>query len=155
MKPAILSLIPKYSSSYIPKVVLTTFPQPLPLLHQPEYLDLQYHKLLKVCESVKVNITNDMAIAVERETRLQSNSTLWFKYRAGRVTASRMKAVCHTDASNPSQSLVKSISKLATQIGAYFHGMPIFTGPTQKHLSSLADKQHGVVDMRSLRVNVT
>ena len=30
-------------------------------------------------------------------------------YRAGRVTASRMKQVCHTNASLPSQSLVKTI----------------------------------------------
>ena len=45
-----------------------------------------------------------MAVAVENETRSQANSKLWFRYRAGRVTASRMKAVCHMDATNPSQS---------------------------------------------------
>ena len=50
-----------------------------------------------------------MAQAVEKETRKQSKTALWFKYRAGRVTASRMKAVCHTDVTNPAQSLVKSI----------------------------------------------
>ena len=43
------------------------------------------------------------------ETRDQSKSNLWFTYRAGRITASRMKSVCHTDISNPSQSLIKTI----------------------------------------------
>jgi len=85
------------------------FPQPLPLLHRSEYLDMEYHRLLKVCESTEISITDEMAVAVENETRSQANSKLWFRYRAGRVTASRMKAVCHTDATNPSQSLVKSI----------------------------------------------
>ena len=54
-------------------------------------------------------ITEEMAVLVELETRDQSNCKLWFTYRAGRITASRMKSVCHTDSSNPSQSLVKTI----------------------------------------------
>ena len=108
-KPAMLSLVPKYSSSYVPKRMLGAFPQPLPMLHKPVYMELEYHELLKVCESVTVEVTEEMALAVEKETRLQSNSKLWFKYRAGRVTASRMKAACHTDPANPSQSLVKTI----------------------------------------------
>ena len=70
---------------------------------------MEYHELLKVCETVEINVTNEMAIAVEKAMRNQSNSKLWFKNRAGRITASRMKAVCHTDAANPSQSLMKCI----------------------------------------------
>ena len=103
-KPAILSLVDKYSPSYVPKSFLDKIPQPLPLLYQPEHMELEYHKLLKECESVKIQISEEMALAVEKETRSQSKSKLWFKFRAGRVTASRMKAVCHTDSSNPSQA---------------------------------------------------
>ena len=103
-RPAVLSLISKHSSAYIPKRLLPTFPQPLPLLHRSEYLDMEYHRLLKVCESTEIKITDEMAVAVEKETRSQANSKVWFRYRAGRVTASRMKAVCHMDATNPSQS---------------------------------------------------
>ncbi len=51
-----------------------------------------------------------MAKSVERETRAQSKSNLWITYRAGRIIASRMKSVCHTDSTNPSQSLVKLVS---------------------------------------------
>ena len=108
-KPAILSLIPKHSDPYVPKRMLSTFPVPLPLLHKPEYIELGYPDLLKLCESQVVTVTDEMALCVEKETRLQSGSNLWFRYRAGRITASRMKAVCHTDHTNPSQSLVKTI----------------------------------------------
>ena len=110
-KPALLSLIPEYLDNYIPKTSFTNFPQPLTSLQKPEYLKLPYHDLLNVCGKVfvEVTITDDMAKAVESETRQQHKTNLWFKYRAGRVTASRMKAVCHTDITNPSQSLVKSV----------------------------------------------
>ena len=108
-KPAILSLIPKYADSYMPKSSSSDFPQPLKSLKQSSYVDLDYHELLKVCESASVEITAEMAKLVEKATRSQSQSKLWFKYRAGRITASRMKAVCHTDAGNPAQSLIKSI----------------------------------------------
>ena len=55
-----------------------------------------------------------MTLAIEKETRLQSNSKFWFKYRAGRVTASRMKAVCHTDPANPSQKLSVTLKCFAS-----------------------------------------
>ena len=86
-KPAILSLVPDYSTSYVPKCFLDAFPKSLSLLHQPEYVELEYHMLLDVCDSVNVEIREEMAVAVEKETRLQSNSKLWFKYQAGRITA--------------------------------------------------------------------
>ena len=47
-------------------------------------------------KNLSLEFTDEMAKSVESETRLQSKSKLWFKYRAGRVTASRMKAVCRT-----------------------------------------------------------
>jgi len=57
-----------------------------------------------------------MAQAMEMETRRQSKTPLWFKYRARKVTAFLMKAVCHTDGTNPAQSLVKEfvIQRLLT-----------------------------------------
>ena len=70
---------------------------------------MKFHELLKECESVSLNITDKMAQNVEAATRDQSKSKLWYKYRAGRITASRMKAVCHTNPSKPSQSLIKGI----------------------------------------------
>ena len=108
-KPAILSLIPKFADSYMPKSSHAGFPKPLKSLKQASYLDLDYHELLKVCESVSVEVTEEMAKLVEKATRSQSQSKLWFKYRAERIIASRMKAVCHTDAGNPAQSLITTV----------------------------------------------
>lgn len=46
---------------------------------------------------------------MEAVTRQQANNQLWFHFREGRVTASRMKAVCRTDENNPSQHVIKSV----------------------------------------------
>jgi len=108
-KPAVLSLVSPHSDVYVPKISLPTFPQPLTSLRNPDHCKLSYPDLLETCENVSIEVTDDMAQAVEKETRKQSKTALWFKYRAGRVTASRMKAVCHTDITNPAQSLVKGI----------------------------------------------
>ena len=70
---------------------------------------MEYQDLLTACESVSVDITKEMADSVAKATRDQSNSKLWFKYQAGRVTASKMKSVCHTDPAKPAQSLIKGI----------------------------------------------
>ena len=108
-KPAVLSLVSLHSDMYVPKVSLPAFPKPMTSLRNPAHCKLNYLDLLKACDNVSIEATDDMAQAVEKETRKQSKTALWFKYRAGRVTASRMKAVCHTDITNPAQSLVKSI----------------------------------------------
>ena len=55
-------------------------------------------------------MTQESMTAVEMETKGQSKSNLWFTYRAGRITTSRMKSACHTDPSHPSQSLIKAIA---------------------------------------------
>lgn len=108
-KPAILSIIDPYSDSYIPKVAQPSFPKPLQQLYDDKYLTYGFIELLSACEEIEISLTDEMATSVEVETRGQSNSNLWFTYRAGRITASRMKSTCHTDPSNPSQSLIKTI----------------------------------------------
>lgn len=108
-RPAILSVHPKYSGKYIPKVRTGTLPRPLQSLYDRKCLSLNYEELLSVCDTINIHITNDMAKAVQQATVKQSASKLWYKFRAGRVTASRMKQVCHTSLSKPSQSLIKTI----------------------------------------------
>ena len=76
-KPAILQLIPKYSDKYIPKTPLPEFPLPLTELHKPEHLELSYHELLKLCETVSVVVTEVNARAVEKETKVQHKTKLW------------------------------------------------------------------------------
>ena len=108
-KVAVLSVVPEYSDVYVPKTTLSTFPQPIASLYKLEYVSLGYQCLLDVCKDVTLTVTHEMAEQVELQTRQQANSKLWFKYRAGRVTASNMKAVCHTDSTKPSKSLIKRI----------------------------------------------
>ena len=108
-KPAVLSVVPTFSDKYVPKSSLVTFPKPLSTLYQSELLQLNYDELLARCELVSTDITQEMADAVEKETRAQNQSKFWFKQRAGRVTASKMRAVCHTNLAHPSPSLIKTI----------------------------------------------
>ena len=111
-KAAILSLVPPHSSDFLPSSLLSArLPPLLSDLYKPEYLQMPYHCLLNACEDVfkMLHVTEQQAVNLEKETRAQSKSKLWFRHRAGRVTASRFKSVLSTDLARPSQSLVKSI----------------------------------------------
>ena len=63
----------------------------------------------EVCKNIKIDITPEQSKLVEELTRGQSTSKLWFRYRAGRITASKMKSCCNAKAEDPSESLIKSI----------------------------------------------
>ena len=51
---------------------------------------------------------------VESLTRKQSNCLIWHHMRCGRITASKVYDVLHTDINNPSTSLIESIWKEST-----------------------------------------
>ncbi|SMN01988.1 hypothetical protein SPONN_289 [uncultured Candidatus Thioglobus sp.] len=108
-KPAILSVVEQFTDQYIPKTRSGVFPNTISSLYNSKYLSSNYTELLHICDSVSIDFTDDMVKAVRTETVKQAGSKLWFKFRAGRVTASRMKQACHTDPAMPSQSLVKAI----------------------------------------------
>ena len=56
-----------------------------------------------------VSLTPEQVHMVELKTREQFKCKLWYEQWAGRVTASNLRKVLHTDFSNPSVSLVKTI----------------------------------------------
>ena len=93
----------------MPKSSNKEFPPPLCILKDTKYMEMDYHDFLTGCKSISIDITPKSADTIERATRDHSNSKLWFKYRACRMTASRMKALCHTNAGKPVQSLIKGI----------------------------------------------
>ena len=66
-------------------------------------MGLPYDDLLQKCEAV---FTEQQAKHITRD---QAHSKVWFRYRAGRVTASRFKAAANTNHLKPSQSLLKMI----------------------------------------------
>lgn len=108
-KPAILSIIEPFCEDYIPKPVTPSFPQVLNDLYDPTCVKRNFTELLGHCETVKITVSDEQAKNVEEATRTQAKSKLWHRYRAGRITASRFKAACSTNAANPSVSLIKTI----------------------------------------------
>ena len=92
-KAVILSITPGYSKTFIPVSCTDKFPLCLSTLYKAEYLDLSYDLLLLECEKVfsSLMVTNDQAANLKKETRKQAKSRLWFRYRAGRIAASKFK----------------------------------------------------------------
>ena len=108
-KSAILSLIEPYSDSFVPKVIGENFPPVLTELLKDEAVHMDYSDLLFMCKDVDISVSEEQAKAVEAATRDQASSKLWFRFRAGRITASKMKTACCTDPKQPSQSFIKSV----------------------------------------------
>ena len=108
-RPAILSVTEPYNKDFIPKDANSSLPKPLTDLINEECTDMKEDELRRKCQGIKIDITQKEADLIECKTREQSKSKVWFKYRAGRITASRMKAACRTKLDNPSRSLIKAI----------------------------------------------
>ena len=108
-KPAILSLVQPYSDKYVPQPMTENFPPVLTELRNESAIHMNYSELLKMCQNIEIKVTEEQAKAVERATREQSNSKLWYRFRAGRITASKMKTACCTDPTMPAQSLIKNV----------------------------------------------
>eukprot|EP00117_Sycon_ciliatum_P019190 scpid45373/ scgid17476/ PHD finger protein ING1; Protein INHIBITOR OF GROWTH 1 len=109
-KPSLLSLVPGFCDRYVPSKP-EGYPPILDLLYEPDMLDASFGDLLVRCEAVfpAVCVSEEEARAVEQATRNQADSKAWFEFRAGRITASKLKSAVRTDISQPSASLVRSV----------------------------------------------
>ena len=107
-KPGILSIVSGYGHMYKADHSILSFP--LSSSFESTCLNMSYTDLVK-CENVfqDLTISEQQCKNIEVSTRDQAHSKLWFRFRAARVTASKFKAACHTDLTQPSQSLIKSI----------------------------------------------
>lgn len=108
-KAVILSVVPGHSSKFQPLTLQAKYPETLTELYDPANTELGYSDLLEKCQDVKIDVTSDQSKCLEEATRTQSESKLWYRHRAGRVTASKMKRVCRSNPDQPSQSLIKSV----------------------------------------------
>ena len=108
-KPAILSIVSGYAHMY--EIDHSVLSLPLSSLFNSTCLNMSYIDLLAKSETVfeSLAISEEQCKNIEVSTRAQANCKLWFHFRAGRITASKFKAACHTDFTQPSQSLIKSI----------------------------------------------
>ena len=105
-----MSLIDPYSDSFVPKPIAENFPLVLTeLRNDSEAVHMGYSELLSLCSEVDISVSEDQAKAVEEATRDQADSKLWFRFRAGRITASKMKTACCTNPKQPAKSLIKSV----------------------------------------------
>ncbi|PFX15513.1 hypothetical protein AWC38_SpisGene20263 [Stylophora pistillata] len=82
IKPVVLSLVQPYAESYVKSsrhiTTVTDF-------FDKKYLELSYPELLKVCMSIKLDITKENIDQVERDTIKQAKGINFFKHRAGRI----------------------------------------------------------------------
>ena len=109
-KPGILSIVPGFCERYVPTRP-AGFPAYITDLYDEAMLDASLDVLLNRCDDVLkgMGVTAAESAAVEKATRDQSKSKLWFRFRAGRVTASKFRDAAHTPPANPSSSLIRAI----------------------------------------------
>nr|CAH7743098.1 unnamed protein product [Callosobruchus chinensis] len=92
----------------ISKESLERLPTVLDLFRE-ENMTKSYPKLIKSAKEIHIFISEDDISKIEKATPNQSQNPNWFIQRSGGITASRFKAVCKTNKTNPSLSLIKSI----------------------------------------------
>ena len=94
------------------------FPPTIISLFSPVKIKFSYDELVTTAENVKgsYSVTDEETRNLEEGTRLQARCKLWEVHRAGQVTASNLRAVVHTDANNPSKSLIKSMLSRDLQV---------------------------------------
>jgi hypothetical protein len=103
-KSIILSIVPPFNKDFLPKN--TYLPDTITALFNEKYMELNYMELLEKCHDIQLSITEAGCKSIEKETQNQAASKVWFAQRAGRITASKLKAACRTDISKPSKSLI-------------------------------------------------
>ncbi|XP_076314943.1 uncharacterized protein LOC143227375 [Tachypleus tridentatus] len=112
VKSGFLSLTKDYARHYVPAAVSVPLPQPLTLLRRHNPISVE--ELNQVCDDIFTSLTISVeeATALEKLTRQQWKSRLWYDHRADRITASKFKAACRTSVANPFKSLLKQICYL-------------------------------------------
>ena len=93
----------------MPTLEKRSFPTLLGDLKHKDAISLNYAELLKRTECIQITVSPEEVDNVEVATRKQADYKLWNEFRAGRITASKMKKVFSTDPANPSQSLIMSV----------------------------------------------
>lgn len=76
-------------------------------IYQEEYEHKTLQQLVDLADDIILIVSQETIKKVEEETRRQAQNNLWFLLRAGRITASNFSAVCRTEVSKPSISLLK------------------------------------------------
>lgn len=106
-KAAILSVTEPYASQRKLEQESKDLPDFLTDIYKEENKKLSLEDLKKI--NVDFSITYKQQECVFLETFTQSKKNSWFKFRAGRITASKFKSVVVTSLDKPSISVIKNI----------------------------------------------
>lgn len=104
-KPNVLRVLPAHCQQF----KVDDHPTSLRALHQKQCEGKSLPELQEFCKDIDINVSPQASQKLEEDTRSQADSHLWFSARAGRITASKLHAVCHTNTDHPSISLVRQI----------------------------------------------
>lgn len=99
-------------------IVSNSLPPTMISLFKPHYKNMSEHSLLEECQTVfdSLTVTPTESNYLFESTRLQSQSSIWYLHRAGRLTASNFGTICKTSATNPSKSLIKRILGIGSKV---------------------------------------
>ena len=106
-KSIILSTVAPHNGQFVQSI--DHLPKALQSLYDPNNLKVNFIQLLELTQQFKETVTPAMRDHLEIITRTQAACKKWFKYRAGRITASNLHAVVHTSPQQPSISLLRNI----------------------------------------------
>ena len=113
LKTSYSSVIDEFSLPYIPKSLAPDLPPILSDLYNQDLGCAQYLEILQHASTIGIikscSVSAKQKVAVEKSTRSQANSKLWFRIRTGRITASRFKAVCNANPACLAKSLIFAI----------------------------------------------
>ena len=144
-QPVVLSTFGNFSKSFCPKSPVPNIPK------LPKSLrDLYSPHHLNDCDFSTVyeeEISEEDKEFIERSTREQGNSLLWYSIRVGRITASVAHSVLHTNMDSPSASVLLKICMPGNRI----HTTAISWGKDneEKAIQSL------LVELRKVHKNVS
>jgi len=136
---AVFRVLPGFA---LPNIPTSHEPEPnlpplLTALYDAKYACYSGAELVELCEETftHLSISTEESKFLERCTRQQSNSCLWYNYRVGRITASKFHTVAKcTERSYPT-SLVKSVM----QYSAPSPNVPALRWGHEKEETAIAD----------------
>lgn len=143
-----------FHKAFIPKS--TKLPKSVLEYRTPLTLQLQPKELEQLCQAFELDeLTTAQVGAIERATRGQSSSKTWFRQRAGRITASNLRRVLHTNAEKPAKALIKAICypeahRFSTAATTYLQGHQWFSEWYWQGLCSMSDHNGKKLKNKSL-----
>lgn len=108
-KPAFHTVHPLFSSNFKPTVLQDKYPKLLTELFNENLTSLSLAEVKEHCKNIDLAVTPEQVQHLEMDTREQHHTDKWFKFRTGRISASKFRAVVSTQINNPSISLIKEI----------------------------------------------